>query len=81
MPRQNELHNKMKAHCIEFDEPLPCPRIGIRWSKDLAHLALYTGSTIIHAYEKRKQVIEHGFRGKWLERVAGVWLLPGVHYE
>lgn len=47
------------------------------------HFGILTDvETIIHADAKaRMQVIEHGFRGKWIDRQSGSWEFPGVTYE
>lgn len=37
------------------------------------HLAIYTGSTIIHAYSIVKQVTEHSMGPKWTRRICGAY--------
>lgn len=80
LPNQGELERKIRSYCDPIDEPVPGALIGVQWHGEAAHVAIYTGENIIHAYEKRGRVVEHGFRGNWLKRVKGVWALPGVSY-
>src|SRR5688572_12541928 len=80
LPNQGHLERQISEYCLPLDQLIPGALIGVQWHGDAAHVAIYTGDNIIHAYEKRKQVVEHGFRGKWLERIKGVWALPGVYY-
>lgn len=37
------------------------------------HLAIYTGSTIIHAYSIVKKVTEHTLSAKWRRRICGAY--------
>lgn len=81
-PFQGELEQRLMTHCRRLPEPVPGALIAIQWQRSLAHVALYTDTdTLIHAFERRGQVIEHGFRGMWRTRYAtGAWALPGVRY-
>jgi len=82
-PFNGELEQRLLAHCTRLPEPTPGCLIAIQWQRSLAHVALYTDTdTLIHAFERRGAVIEHGFRGMWRTRYAtGAWALPGVRYE
>lgn len=81
-PNGDTLESRLVAHCTPLPRPVPGCLIAIRWEKTLAHVALYTDTdTLIHALERHKEVIEHGFRGMWRTRYAtGSWALPGVRY-
>jgi len=46
-----------------------------------SHAAIYTGESIVHAYEAAGKVIETGYRAPWPARTVSVWTLPGVTYE
>lgn len=46
-------------------------------SKDPRHVAIYTGSGIIHSMFNR-EVIEHGLDGVWNSRIRGVWRFRGI---
>lgn len=37
------------------------------------HLAIFTGDTIIHAYEKAGKVVEHRLADVWKARISGVY--------
>lgn len=45
----------------------------MRFSEQPQHLAVHAGDTIIHAYSKKKQVVEHRFADIWQKRVVGVY--------
>ena len=45
-----------------------------------AHAAIYTGETIIHSYASVGKVVEHGYRGQWIDRTKSTWALPLVMY-
>jgi cell wall-associated NlpC family hydrolase len=81
VPSRKELEQKLGLYCERAEAPAPGTVIGIRWNRELAHTAFCTGPTLIHAWEKRGLVVEHGYRGKWLAITDSVWRLPGVTYE
>lgn len=76
-----ELIDRLKAHCRPMTEVLPGSIVVIAWTKLAAHTAIYTGETLIHAYESVGEVVEHGYRGRWVRMTHSVWALPGVAYE
>lgn len=76
----SELADKLQQYCTRLEAPAPGCVVGVRWQRTLAHLAIYTGDTLIHAYERRGRVIEHGCRAKWPARIDSSWALPGVIY-
>lgn len=78
MPTTNELHEKLAFYFRRVEEPEPGAIIGVRWSRELAHVAIFTGETIIHAFERRGKVIEHGYRAAWPRKTASVWVHPEV---
>lgn len=80
VPKPGELRRKIEGYCKSLAAPVPGAMVGFRFIGNETHVGIYTGENIIHAYQKRRQVIEHSFRGKWLERVTGCWALPGVSY-
>ncbi len=46
------------------------------------HFAIYTAdNTIVHACARRKQVVEHGYRGHWVRWTDSIWKMPEVIYE
>ena len=81
-PYQGNLEQRLIAHCTRLPTPVPGCLIALKWHRTLAHVAIYTDTdTLIHALERHRAVIEHGFRGLWRSRFAqGAWALPGVRY-
>lgn len=77
------LERRLISYCTPLPDYVPGCLVGIRWGKTLAHVAIHTDTdTLIHALERHKRVIEHGFRGMWRTRFAqGAWALPGVRYD
>jgi cell wall-associated NlpC family hydrolase len=50
----------------------------MRFSGEPQHLAIYTGDTIIHAYERVGKVVEHGMDAAWRRRIVRVYRVLGV---
>jgi cell wall-associated NlpC family hydrolase len=76
-----EIIQRLQAVCHQS----PVIKVGsiivIAWSKIAAHTAIYTGESMIHAYERVGQVVEHGYRGRWIRMTHSAWLMPGVTYQ
>ena len=55
----------------------------IQWPQTefASHAAIYTGASIVHAYEAVGKVVEHGYRAPWPARTVSIWALPDVAYE
>jgi cell wall-associated NlpC family hydrolase len=55
----------------------------IQWwgQTEPSHVALLAGPTLIHAYERRRAVVEHSYRGMWCRDTHSLWRWPGVTYE
>jgi cell wall-associated NlpC family hydrolase len=81
IPNRDELGKKIREHCQPLAEPKPGCMFAMRWNKEAAHVAIYTGETLIHSYERMGRVVEHSFRGRWPRFVDSFWGLPGVSYE
>ena len=50
----------------------------IRIGRDPSHLAIYTGPTMIHAYEPVGFVCEHDMTPQWARRITAVYRFAGV---
>lgn len=61
----------------------PAVLILFQWpaTPDASHAAIYTGETMIHAYQSERRVVEHSFRGHWVRRATSYWALPEVVYR
>lgn len=62
---------------------LPGAIILIRWPQHphASHVALCTGETIVHAYQRAGAVVENAYRGRWVRDTAAVYCIPGVTHE
>lgn len=80
MPSE-ELLARIVGYCRRMDSPVPGALVVIAWERVASHIAFCTGSSLIHAYERRGMVIEHGYRGRWLRITHSVWAFPEVVYE
>ena len=49
----------------------------MKFRKEPTHLAIYTGETIIHAYEQIGAVCEHRMDAEWLSRVVRIYRFRG----
>lgn len=50
----------------------------MRFSGEPQHIAIYTGSTIVHAYERVGKVVEHGLDAAWRRRIVRVYRFAEV---
>ena len=50
----------------------------MRFSGEPQHLAIYTGNTIVHAYERVGKVVEHGMDSAWRRRIVRVYRFTEV---
>lgn len=89
-PSWPDLRGELDRWCIRSRELVPASLIAIRWprAEDPSHIAIYTGTHIIHAYRKQSGVVRVGYRGHWVKLTARderglplAWRLPGVRYE
>lgn len=76
-----ELIERLREHCRPLPAVVPGCLVVIAWTKLAAHVAFFTGETLIHAYQSVGQVVEHGYRGRWVRMTHSVWGLPEVAYE
>jgi cell wall-associated NlpC family hydrolase len=78
-----ELLALVSRYCMRASREAPGLLALIRWPKDTmpSHVALLTGPTLIHCYERRRAVVEHSYRGSWQRDTHSLWSLPGVLYE
>lgn len=79
LPRA-ELIEKTMQYCTQLDEIEPGAMLLIRWpgERNPGHSAIYTGESIVHAYQLLQRVVEHGYRGAWVRLTHSLWRLPGV---
>ena len=76
-----ELIERLREHCRPLPAPVPGCLVVIAWVKTASHVAVFTGDTLIHAYESVGRVVEHGYRGRWIRLTHSAWALPGIRYE
>lgn len=78
-----QFFNIVARHATRIDAPVPGGLVLFKWKGPQwpQHGALYTErNSIIHALLIRRQVVEHGYVGKWCELAHSFWKLPGVSY-
>lgn len=46
-----------------------------------SHAAIYTGESIIHAFEREKKIVETGYGQPWLRLAHSAWAMPLVVYR
>jgi cell wall-associated NlpC family hydrolase len=76
-----ELAARLVDHCIRTDVAVAGTLLVIAWTKIAAHVAIFTGDSMIHAYESVGRVVEHGYRGRWVRMTHSIWRIPDVIYE
>lgn len=80
MPANDMLTSRLAAYCERLERAVPGALLVIRWTREASHVALCTGETMIHSYERSGRVVEHGYRGRWIRMTDSVWKLPGLVY-
>lgn len=46
-----------------------------------SHAAIYTGKSLIHAYQTAGKVVEHNYGEPWVRQTDSIWAAPLVVYE
>ena len=74
------LLSKMEAQgaLIKIQEPEPGCVLVMRFANEPQHVALCTGSTLIHSYAQVGKVTEHRFADVWRARVVAVFRFKGL---
>lgn len=62
-------------------EMMPGDVLLLRFLREPQHMAVYTGDTIIHAYQPMGRVVEHALDDKWRKRIVRAYRFKGVTYE
>lgn len=78
---QGELFAGLAAAAARVEVPEAGDVVLIQWPRAAhpSHVAIYTGETIIHCYQRAGRVVEHGFREPWLNRAHSFWRIPGMY--
>lgn len=68
--------------CLErvdgVSDRMPGDLLLMRFASDPQHIAIYTGDTIIHAYEAAGLCCEHRLSSMWAARIVRVYRFRGV---
>lgn len=79
-PHRGLLRAGLQENLIPVTDMQPGDVLEMRIVSDPQHVALYTGTTLIHALWQRGggAVREHSFDQRWRDRVVRVYRFPGV---
>jgi cell wall-associated NlpC family hydrolase len=80
-PSGGLLESALDGHqCIERVQgsPMPGDLLLLRFAGEPQHLAIFTGTNMIHAHQPLGKVCEHGFTGPWPRRLVRVYRFVGV---
>lgn len=80
LPCNGLLELQLAEHALAAPAPEPGTILLMRFGRWPQHVALCTGSTLVHSYEAVGKVVEHGYSGKWPGRTVSAWRVPGVVY-
>lgn len=61
-----------------FDGLLPGDVLLMRFAGEPQHIAIFTGTGIIHALQSIGKVCEHGFTGPWPRRLVRIYRFTGI---
>lgn len=56
----------------------PADLLLMRFKGEPQHLAVFTGDTIVHAYQAVGRVVEHGLDAKWRRRIVRAYRFHGL---
>lgn len=62
---------------VSLDDRQPGDLLLMRFSADPQHLAIYTGESIIHAYQAAGKCVEHRLSDVWAARIVAVYRFVG----
>lgn len=76
----DELLREISSTCERLSSAEPGAVVLVKWpgQKHPTHVALCTGETIIHTYQRLGRVLECGYRAQWLRWTHSLYRLPGV---
>jgi cell wall-associated NlpC family hydrolase len=80
IPYADSLLSPLRAYCTEADTLEPGLLLAFRFRREVTHVGIITGDTLIHAYEGTRRAIEHGYDRRWKARTVTQWRLPGIVY-
>jgi cell wall-associated NlpC family hydrolase len=80
LPHGDTLLDPLRQYCVPADAAEPGLLLAIRFRREVTHVALLTGPSIIHAYEGARRAVEHSYDPRWQKLTAGQWRLPGIEY-
>jgi len=77
-----QVQEHMRAAPELAHDPIAGTMLVIAWRSNPlpSHVAIFTGTTIVHAYEAAGKVVEHGYTSVWHRITHSVWKFPGVSY-
>jgi cell wall-associated NlpC family hydrolase len=81
LPHGDSLLAPLRGYCTEVTKIEPGLVGAIRFRREVTHVGLITGQTIIHAYEGARRAVEHSYDQRWQKLTVCLWRLPGVVYE
>lgn len=80
LPVGDSLLAPLREYCTPTEATEPGSLLAIRFRREVTHVAILTGPTIIHSYEGARRVVEHGYDKRWQKLTVAQWRLPGVMY-
>jgi len=66
---------------VRADDMRPGDVLLMRFGREPQHVAIYTGSTVIHAYEAVSRCVEHAIDAEWLSRIVRIYRFQGLINE
>lgn len=78
-----DLETLTSQYCVALDKAEPACILLMGWKSadPPSHVAIYTGSTLIHSYQAAGGVVEHIYAARWVRMTRSIWRLPGVGDE
>ena len=75
---QSTLADQPNLDAVPRDEMQSGDVLLMRFGRDPQHLAIYTGSTIIHSYDNVGMACEHDMTDVWRRRIVAVYRFRGL---
>ena len=63
---------------VPVSDRLPGDILTMRFGKEMQHVAICAGDTVIHSYEAVGKVCEHSLDAMWVKRIVSVYRFKGL---
>lgn len=80
VPNTSEFLDTVRKFCTPIEKIEDGCLVVVQWygAKFPSHAGIIDGKYMIHAYERVKRVVRHGYQQPWIRLTHSIYRLPGV---